>query len=346
MMAVIDAWDSFRFSTDGLPEDQRAKAVRELYERTTLPGKIEPLEPLPDCPVRADIAKRAFPGLGVMFGALCGLRQIARPRAAVSGNEDDLLLAVNLRGGSIAHQDDRELRLENGDALLATRGSGGFAIVRSTPVRFIGFRVPRNAIAPLVGRLDDAPIRIVRRGTEALDLLLVYAGAITDAQRLHTPELRRLAVTHIHDLIAATVGATRDGLAIAEGRGIRAARLRAIMADIAENLVDCELTVAAVARRQRMTPRYVHKLFESEGLTFSAFIVDRRLARAHRLLCDPRLGDRSISSVAFDVGFGDLSYFNRVFRRRYNATPSEIRQGVKRGDLDLLRKSGEFPYEQ
>jgi AraC-like DNA-binding protein len=36
--------------------------------------------------------------------------------------------------------------------------------------------------------------------------------------------------------------------------------------------------------------------------------------------------------VAFDVGFGDLSYFNRTFRRRYAATPMEIRQSAMRGD--------------
>ena len=145
-------------------------------------------------------------------------------------------------------------------------------------------------------------------------------------------ELQGLVVTHIHDLIAATVGATRDGRAIAEGRGIGAARLRAIIADINANFGDCDLTVAAVARRQCMTPRYVHKLLEGEGLTFSAFVLGRRLSRAHRLLSDPHLGDRSISSVAYDAGFGGLSYFNRAFRRRYDATPSEIRQSTKRSD--------------
>jgi AraC-like DNA-binding protein len=147
---------------------------------------------------------------------------------------------------------------------------------------------------------------------------------------LRTSELQRLVVTHIHDLIAAVVGATRDGLAIAEGRGIRAARLRAIIADITANLGDCDLSVAAIARRQRVTPRYVHKLFAGEGFTFSAFLLDRRLFRAHRMLSDPRFGDRTIGSVAFDVGFGDLSHFNRAFRRRYGATPSEIRQSAER----------------
>lgn len=333
MMPLEEASISFRFSTDGLPERERAQAVHRLYECTTLPGKIEPLEPLLDCSVRVDITKRALPGLGIMSGTLCGLRQAARPRGAVSDNEDDLLLAVNLHGGSIAHQGDREVRLQDGDALLGTRGSSGFTIIRPAPVRFIGLRAPRDAIAPLVGRLDDAPIRIVPHGTEALNLLLIYAGAIADGQPLDTPELRRLAVTHVHDLIAATVGATRDGLAIAQGRGIRAARLRAIIADITANLDDCDLSVAAVARRQHVTPRYIHKLFEGEGRTFSAFVLGRRLSRAHRILNDPRVGDRRISSIAFDVGFGDLSYFNRVFRQRYDATPSEIRQAAKRNDL-------------
>ena len=50
--------------------------------------------------------------------------------------------------------------------------------MRPTSVRFIGFRVPRSAVTPLVGGLDDAPIRFVPRGTEALDLLLVYASAV------------------------------------------------------------------------------------------------------------------------------------------------------------------------
>jgi AraC-like DNA-binding protein len=60
-------------------------------------------------------------------------------------------------------------------------------------------------------------------------------------------------------------------------------------------------------------------------MTFTEFVLGQRLARAHRMLSDPRLADQKISTVAFDAGFGDLSYFNRVFRRRFGATPSELR---------------------
>jgi len=253
-MTPENARASLRFSTDGLPEvarqggartlrahklarqDRAARAAAELYRPRGhyQAGAAGPwrhvrhaLRTAPSCPAK-----------GV------GLQRRGRS-----------LLAVNLSGHSTAQQRGRELILQDGDAVLGTRSSTGFTITRLTPVRFIGFRVPREAIAPLVGRLDDAPLWVVPYGSGPLNLLVTYAGAIADEQLVRTPELQRLVVTHIHDLIAAIIGATRDGRAIAEERGIRAARLRAVMADITANLGDCDLTVAAIARRQRVTPR-------------------------------------------------------------------------------------------
>jgi AraC-like DNA-binding protein len=330
-MPTQDESASFRFSTDDLPEADRAKVVREFHEHATLPIRPEPLEPLRDHRVRLDIAKRVLPGFIIMSGMLCGVRHAVRSRGSVSSSEDDLLVGVNLSGRTIAQSRDRESVLLDGDAMLMTRDSISLNLIHPAPVNFLGFRVPRDAIAPIAGSIDDALIRMVPAGAEAIKLLVTYARAIVEEQQsLHTPELQRLVATHIHDLIAVAAGATRDGHAIAEGRGIRAARLRAIMSDITANLLDCDLTVTAVAQRQRVTPRYLHKLFEGEELTFSTFVLSQRLSRAHRMLCDPRFGDRSISSVAFDVGFSDLSYFNRTFRRRYDATPSDVRHSARR----------------
>ena len=143
------------------------------------------------------------------------------------------------------------------------------------------------------------------------------------------PELRQLVSIHIHDLIAVALGATRDGVAVAEGRGLRAARLRAVKAHILANLGNSNLTVNLVALRQGVTPRYVQMLFEAEGVTFSEFVLGRRLMRVYRELCDPRFNHTSISGFAFAAGFGDLSYFNRTFRRRFGMPPSELRQAVR-----------------
>jgi AraC-like DNA-binding protein len=67
-------------------------------------------------------------------------------------------------------------------------------------------------------------------------------------------------------------------------------------------------------------------LFEPEGVSFTTYVINQRLARAHRMLCDPLFDHRSISAIALAVGFGDISYFNRTFRRCFGATPSDVRR--------------------
>ena len=121
----------------------------------------------------------------------------------------------------------------------------------------------------------------------------------------------------------------------APGRRARrsgASRLQAIKADIVENAGSRALTMTALAARHRVTARYVRKLFEAEGQTFSRFVLDERLARARRMLTDPRRRAETIGAIAFAAGFSDLSYFNRVFRRRNGATPTQVRAAAMRGE--------------
>jgi len=92
------------------------------------------------------------------------------------------------------------------------------------------------------------------------------------------------------------------------------------------------LSVVTIAARHRIRPRWIQRLFEREGMTFTEYVLAQRLARAHRLLADPRYAGQKISTIAFNVGFGDLSYFNRAFRRRYGAAPSELRTAARCGD--------------
>src|SRR3546814_20210977 len=102
-----------------------------------------------------------------------------------------------------------------------------------------------------------------------------------------------------------------------EQPGVKAARLRAIKADIAVHLCDPRLDIAGVAARMGISPRYVRRLFQEETGSFSAYVLDERLDRAHRLLLHPGLVPRTIAAIAYACGFGDLSYFNRTFRRRF-----------------------------
>lgn len=184
-------------------------------------------------------------------------------------------------------------------------------------------------LAPFVGDVEQAAMRLIPRDNEALRLLVKYSGCLQESPALMTPELRRLAVTHIHDLIAMATGATREVVSIANGPTVRTARLKATKDDTLDHISDPELSVAAVALRQGVTPRYIHMLLVTGGITFSEFVLSQRLVRAHRMLLDPQLAGLSISSIAFEIGFGDLSYFNRTFRRRFGITPSKLRRSFR-----------------
>ena len=74
----------------------------------------------------------------------------------------------------------------------------------------------------------------------------------------------------------------------------------------------------------------LHMLFEDDGASFSEFVVGQRLARAHRMLSDPRQMAQTVNAIALHVGFNDVSYFNRTFRRRFGMTPSDVRATATR----------------
>jgi AraC-like DNA-binding protein len=189
------------------------------------------------------------------------------------------------------------------------------------------FSVPRTSIASLVKDPESAICR--RLQTKMWSLLASYVQS-ADPLSLESPDLARAFATHVQDLIALTVGATRDGAEIAQERGLRAARLRAIKDDIGQHFGSSELSINALARRHGVSPRYIHKLFETEGATFTAYVMERRLVEARRMLSDWRFAGCTITEVAGNVGFGDLSYFTRSFRRRFGMTPSDARQLAQR----------------
>jgi AraC-like DNA-binding protein len=182
-----------------------------------------------------------------------------------------------------------------------------------------------------VNKLDAALCRPIPADNAALRLLTHYIGILDETDTLAT-DAQRHAVAHVHDLVALALGATRDGAEIAKARGARAARLRVIKDDIGSNLARDDLSVATVAARHRLAVRYVQRLFEAEGVTFTEYVLEARLACVHRMLRDPRLAHVKIGTVACDAGFGDPSYFNRVFRRRYGCAPSDIRVQAQRGN--------------
>jgi AraC-like DNA-binding protein len=297
--------------------------LREVYGRTILKHDFEPIG---DGPLRFEASLLTEAGLGFASGSISPVH--ARRRSEHI-NSDDFILNVILSGGRTVHQLGREALLREGEAVLMTCAEPG-GVTQISDNCFYSLRVPRAILETNVADIDACLIQPIPRENRALQLLTSYVAGMRLADASARNEWHEHVVAHVHDLLWTTLGATRDAGELANMRGIRAARLLAIKRDIVEHANLPRLSIRAIASRHGITPRYVHKLFEAEGITFSAFLLERRLARAYEMLSDPHHLRSKISTIASQCGFQDLSWFNRVFRRRYDAAPSDIRETALR----------------
>jgi AraC-like DNA-binding protein len=318
-----------RVSTDALPVRERLPIWREVLGRKMIRVDIEPLS---EAPFEAESTFRALPGLQTMWWTIGSAARLRRTPELISDGDDSLGLVVNLAGTPTYSQRGREVSLGHNDAVAILHGEPATAVHPLT--QDLAVIVPRTALAPFVTNVEDRAMRLIPHHNDALRLLAGYLKLVHEGPPLATPELQHRVATHVHDLVAMAIGATRDGAAIAEARGVAAARLVAIKADIVARLDRRHLELAAVAARQQVTPRYVQLLFEREGITFSQFVLEQRLARAHRMLTSLPHAGWTVGAIALAAGFGDLSHFNRSFRRRYGATPSDVRAETTLGKPD------------
>lgn len=309
----------FHFSTEAFAGRERLAAWREVFGRTVCSLDIAPLEP---AAFSSEATVYQVPGLGVLFAA-SGAVDLSHTHELIVDDDLSFMAAPTCR--YIASKLGRTTELEAGAGVLMTNAEAG-SITLAAASRFVTFRVPRAAMESLVPDLESAVARRIPAGNVALKLLVDYLESFRNTQALATPELQRVAVMHTYDLLAVALGATRDATEIAYSRGMRAARLRAAKGFITRQIARHDLSPTSVAVHLGVTPRYVHMLFETEGLSVTKFIVERRLAHAHQMLLDPRMKERTISAVAFAAGFSDLSHFNHSFRRHFGKTPSDARR--------------------
>lgn len=309
------------FSTDELRPRERFDLWRDVLTRKLLRAAVDPIS---ERPFRAEASLRAQHGVRMGVGRLEATVS-HRTRDIVADDNDDVTLMVNLEGPFVVRLGGEDLSLDEGEALLTDCRQCG-AFIRPAAGRLLCVRMPRSVLAEYTPTPEGAIGRKIPATCGPLRLLVGYVTTLTQSPALVLPpEASYAVIRHVCDLAALTIGPGRDGAHLAQNRGLAAARLQAIKAHINAGIGPWPLSIEAVAAGQGVSARYVRKLFEAEGLSFTNYVIERRLARAHAVLTEPLVAAPPVSAIAYDVGFGDLSYFNRAFRRRYGATPSDIR---------------------
>ncbi|HLY04916.1 MAG TPA: helix-turn-helix domain-containing protein [Rhizomicrobium sp.] len=321
MLAPPDSFEVKAFSDAMVPSKDGFRIWNVLLNKWLLGAEGRALA---DGPFAISARLRVLPEMRFGWGTL-GPSHYSRTPDVVAADNDDLFLIMNLAGPFTTMHYGREMELVPGDAYVIPCSERG-SHVRPRGGKQLCLRVRRDAIQPLVRGLDDRLCARIPRDTEALRMLSTYLR-VAMAEPLADEGLRRIAVRHVHDLLALALGAARDHQHVLENRGLNAARLRAAKVLVRRHLADGNLSPEFVAGRLGMSVRTLQRLFEQTGTTFSAFVIRERLETAYEAL---KLGPgrRSITDIALESGFGDVSHFNRKFRALYHASPSEIRRSA------------------
>ena len=308
------------FTYAGPPEGPAYEAWREEFCRrfchldaeTTTAERIE-------CTV--EISQVGSLSFGTAYGSSGSL---LRTRSLLSDGHDDLVLLTAIKGDALAVQRGRSIELRPSEMCITSLDHIGESRL-SEGGRYTALRMPRRDLMAMSKNIEDkiarplegsAALRNVIGGYYALCAGMAPALDLT-SQHAMARQMMELVV-----LLAETGG---DVPPLTSGNGYETARFQLIQAKVLENVHDCNLTIASVARRARMTPRQVQRLFQQAGSTFSEFVLEQRLLLAHRRLSSAGTRQEKISTIALDAGFGDLSYFNRTFKRLFGAPPSDIR---------------------
>lgn len=315
---------SLFLSTASLPATDRLPMWREVFGQAMVRLDIEPVK---GTTFHAEGELCVLPGAAFATVAATPVR-VSRTQPLIAGDKADMVFIIIADVPIHIAQRGREQFLEAGNALFL-RGNERSVIQARDRARFTNISVPVAALAPMLPSCRDLSMTMVSRQSDLLDLLLGYVRLLQTRQKPFPDELGRIAAAHIRDLMVAMIGAgpERDPQPRERG-GVRAVRLRAIKGDIGSHICEPGLSIDRIAMRHAISPRYVRKLFREEETTFSEFVLFLRLERSQELLRNPAWGISTIASIAHACGFNDLSYFNRMFRRRYGITPSDFRNGV------------------
>jgi len=304
-----------RLSTHDVPANQRLSYLHDFVAAQIGGLRFAPKD---NATFGFDLTTQTFDG-DVVLGKTC--------YSAVTGSRDRQLLSDG-RCNYVMSIHDTDYEMEMGGRHSTVRAGDIVIVDESQPFTFTlpGTRAAimalnRKRIEQHAPEIAAGPVHYIAGTSPEAALLSGYVALLNQ----HALSYDTGAITdHLMHLVARLLG--RPRVLEASGReAIGTARMALVKTDIERHLTDPALSLDAVALRQGISSRYIQQLFARRGLTFSDHVRNRRLDHAMKQLRGPANLDRTISDIAFETGFGDLSSFNRAFRKRFGASPRDIR---------------------
>jgi AraC-like DNA-binding protein len=280
-------------------------------------------------------SERAFSGR--MRGAVLGPLRLCEieatphvvertPRLVSTTDGRFYKLSLMVGGSAIIIQDGREAVLQPGDFAIYDCGRP-YALVGCEGFHMVVCRVPHDLLP--VRRDHVANVTATRiPGTHglayALSSLLTRLAQAPGWQGDEAAPMDALLASGVADLVGSLCYEQLAGTGYMRERSADE-HLARIKAYAKVNLGDPALTPTHLATAMHISCRYLHKLFEDEGISAGRWIRGQRLERCAQELRDEARADETITMIASRWGLVDPAHFSRIFRVRYGCSPRDYR---------------------
>jgi AraC-like DNA-binding protein len=312
---------------DELPAAERFEFLQELVAQTWVPMECHTDH---RADYRAVIRSSGLGAINVVVMDILSIRVCRTPRLIRRADPDMLKVVMPVRGSGsyVVTQDGRQARLRPGElALYDTRRPYEVAcgVGEDDAGQALTFMFPSSLLPLPPSQLKQlTAVRLPAAagiGTLTSQFLVHLARTIdhcspAEAARLSTAALEVLASRLAHEL---------DAMGWVTPETHRRALLTRIQAFIQQRLGDPELSPGTIAAAHHISLRYLHKLFQEEGITVAGWIRQRRLEACRRDLADPALASRPVAAIAAHWGYTSASHFGQVFRAAHGMPPQEYR---------------------
>jgi AraC-like DNA-binding protein len=251
---------------------------------------------------------------------------ILRTAELVKDGTDTVSVLLPTRQATVVKHLGEETSVRAGEAIMLRDSEPG-SIACKTNSSFIAVLIGSDLLQSC-GALPEDVVGKRWNATPALQLLKSYLDGLAHLPPDQQRQLAEVASRQLVELVllAATDSADRQKC---EREDLSKARLQLAKNYIALNFRDHLLDEHAVSAAQCISVRYLQKLFETNGIRFSDYLNQTRIASARAML-ETYAGNVNVVDVALAVGFGDVSNFYRMFKRHAGATPLDVRRQALR----------------
>ncbi|MGC0318359.1 helix-turn-helix domain-containing protein [Kitasatospora acidiphila] len=313
---------SLLVTTASVPDEKKAAFWGEAVSRTLVPVEVVPPPGRP-FEGRLESHRLGYVRVSTMEADATRVSRTAGLIARSPQAEPQVGVGVQVSGRAVLRQDGRRAEVaEGGLVLYDTARPYSF----DYPERFRShvFQVPRRLLGVPECDIRQAAGTAITSTEGFGAVLLPFLGTLAASAHSYPASVGDRLAGSVADLLIMLV-AQLTGPTATDPRTSNGNLVERVRDHINRHLGDPELSPELIARAHHISVRYLHRLFEGEGVTVSRLIQQCRLEACARELARRSRTAPTVSAVAQRWGFVNPAHFSRAFRAAYGVSPREWR---------------------